>query len=217
MTVIAIDGPAGAGKSTVARRAAEELGFSFLDTGAMYRAVALAVLRAGVDPAEREDVARVAGSAHVSIEGERVRLGAEDVSRAIRGADVDRVVSVISAYPEVRSAMVEAQRTAARRGDVVIEGRDIGSVVVPDADVKVFLTAALEERAARRWQQEAAGRDTSRSIEEVERDIARRDAGDMSRADSPLIKAEDAVVVDTTGRTIDDVVREIVALAERRS
>lgn len=213
MTVVAIDGPAGAGKSTVARRVAAELGLTYLDTGAMYRAVALAARRAGISEADGRALGRLASGLALSLEGDRVLLDEEDVSRSVRAPEIDKIVSRISAFPEVRRAMTEKQRAAAARGGVVIEGRDIGSVVIPDAPVKIYLTASLEERASRRWSQERGRGDRDRTVEEVAAGIAERDRDDMGRSDSPLLRAEGARVVDTTGRTIDEVVREIVELA----
>jgi cytidylate kinase len=207
MRVIAIDGPAGSGKSTVAREVARRLGLDWLDTGAMYRAVALAALRRGIDPADAEAVARLAASVAIEV-GERVHLDGEDVTAAIRGPEVDRAVSVVAANPAVRAEMVRRQRAwAAARGGGVVEGRDIGSVVFPDAALKVYLTASGEERARRRAAQ-LGGRDAG----EVAADIARRDRLDAGRAASPLTVPPDAVVIDTTDRTVADVVGTIVGM-----
>jgi cytidylate kinase len=190
---IAIDGPAGAGKSTVARAVAAALGFTYLDTGAMYRAVALATLRGHPDPARAE------------IElGEVVSLDGEDVSLAIRAPEVSEQASVVAADPAVRRALV-----ATHRGDWVAEGRDIGTMVAPDAELKVFLIADPGERARRRAAQIGADPAT------VEREQAVRDERDAARADSPLRAAQDAIEVDTTGLTVDEVVARIVALVRR--
>jgi cytidylate kinase len=193
--VIAIDGPVGSGKSTVARAVAERLGLDVLETGAMYRAVAAAALREGVEPGPEtaDELARIA--ANVDLEADPSEL---------RTPEVNRVVSAVSAEPEVREALVQRQREWAEthRGGVV-EGRDIGTVVFPDAAVKVFLTASEEERARRRGGDEEAA------------DIARRDRLDSTRTSSPLAAADDAVVIDSTGRSVDDIVDEIVALAAR--
>jgi cytidylate kinase len=200
--VIAIDGPVGAGKSTVARAVAARLGLAHLDTGAMYRSVALAALNRGLDPEtmSAEDMARVAAVASLEV-GDRVLLDGEDVTDRLRSPEVGRAVSTVAACPEVRAEMVKRQRAwvAARDGGV-LEGRDIGSVVFPDAAVKVFLTASDEERARRRSGDEDAAA------------LARRDRLDSTRATSPLARAPGAVVVDSTGRSVDDVVDEIVAL-----
>ena len=198
--VIAIDGPAGAGKSTVARAAAQRLGFTYLDTGAMYRAVACRAESAGADPAE------VARSARLEL-GERVQLDGEDVTERIREPWVSEAASRVSADPAVREALVAQQRRILGHGDWVAEGRDIGTVVAPDADVKVFLTAAPEERARRR----AAELGTDAGV--VLREQAMRDERDRSREHSPLAPAVDAVPVDTTGLSLEEVVEQIVTLA----
>jgi len=196
LPVVAIDGPAGSGKSTVARAVARRLGLDYLDTGAMYRSVALAALRGGVDPVDGEGLARLAKQTEV-----------ENTAR-IRAPDVTTIVSTVAAHPEVRAEMVRRQREWVRgRGGGVVEGRDIGSVVFPDADVKVFLTASEEERARRRQRDEAA---PDRAA--VAADLARRDGLDSSRQVSPLRPADDALVIDTTGRTVDDVVEEVLGL-----
>jgi len=196
LPVVAIDGPAGSGKSTVARAVARRLGLDYLDTGAMYRSVALAALRGGVDPVDGEGLARLAKQTEV-----------ENTAR-IRAPDVTTIVSTVAAHPEVRAEMVRRQREWVRgRGGGVVEGCDIGSVVFPDADVKVFLTASEEERARRRQRDEAA---PDRAA--VAADLARRDGLDSSRQVSPLRPADDALVIDTTGRTVDDVVEEVLGL-----
>jgi cytidylate kinase len=195
---IAIDGPAGAGKSTVARAVAVALGFTYLDTGAMYRAVALAGLRGHPDPAG------------ATIEfGDGVWLDGEDVTAAIRAPEVSEQASVVAADTGVRRALVATQQALMRDGDWVAEGRDIGTVVAPDAELKVFLVADPGERARRRAAQMGADPAV------VEREQAVRDERDAARADSPLRAAPDAVEVDTTGLSIDEVVAEIVALARR--
>jgi cytidylate kinase len=209
VTVIAIDGPAGAGKSTVARAVAQRMGFDYLDTGAMYRAVALEALRRGVDPADGVAVGRIASEIDLRVTGERVFIGAEDVSRKIRSAKVTRAVSLVSAHPEVRTQMVRRQREVAAGRDVVVEGRDIGSVVFPDADAKIYLTASIEERARRRTDQLALDRDL---VEDIRTDLRRRDEVDSTRRESPLTRAPDAVEVDSTDKTVQQVVDEIEML-----
>jgi cytidylate kinase len=195
--VVAIDGPAGSGKSTVSRALAARLGVERLDTGAMYRAVAWAALRAGLDPAAGEPVADLARSLAIDV-GERVTADGEDVTEAIRSPEVSRAVSAVAATAEVRTELVDRQRRwVAERGGGVVEGRDIGSVVLPHADLKVYLTASPEERARRRHEEGAAA-------------LARRDAIDSTRAASPLEVADGARVVDTTGRTVDEVVEEVL-------
>jgi CMP/dCMP kinase len=197
--VIAIDGPAGAGKSSVARAAAERLGFTYLDSGAMYRAVA-AASAGGADPAE------VARSARIEL-GERVRLDGEDVTERIREPWVSEAASRVAADPAVREALVVQQRRILAAGDWVAEGRDIGTVVAPDADVKVFLTASPEERARRR----AVELGTDAGV--VLREQTMRDERDRSREHSPLAPAVDAVPVDTTGLSLEEVVDQIITLA----
>ncbi len=194
MRVVAIDGPVGSGKSTVAQAVALRLGLDFLQTGAMYRAVALALLQRG-----DEDAAAVARAVVIDV-GERVTIDGEDVTDEIRRPDVGRAVSVVAADPDVRAELVRRQREwAVEHGGGVVEGRDIGSVVFPDADLKVFLTATPEERARRRDDESAD-------------DVRRRDLVDSTRSASPLVVADGAVVIDSTGRGIDEVVDEIVAL-----
>lgn len=203
--LIAIDGPAGSGKSTVARAVADRLGMAHLDTGAMYRAVALAVLVRGIDPGDDEEVARLACSVDVVV-GDRVLLDGEDVTAVIRGAGVNTVVSSVAANPSVRRALVDRQRAwAEQHGGGVVEGRDIGTVVFPAADVKVYLTASEEERSRRRAAETAAT-----DMAAVASELARRDRLDSSRDHSPLAPADDAVVIDTTGRSVADVVEEVL-------
>ena len=201
MTVVAIDGPAGAGKSSVARAVAAKLGFTYLDSGAMYRAVALAALRAGLAPAQ---VART-----VSIElGERVLLDGRDVTAEIRAPEVSEAASVAASLPDVRAAMVVQQRRLLSHGDWVAEGRDIGTVVAPDAEVKVFLTASPEARAARRADE--LGVDPATVLAEQ----VIRDQRDSEREHSPLRAADDAVTIDTTDLSFDEVVERVVELVD---
>ena len=208
MRVIAIDGPAGAGKSTVAKALARRLGLEYLDTGAMYRGVAFAALRRGVDPSEETAVARVANDVELDVSEKGVLVDGVDASIEIRGPEVTRAVSVVAANPDVRAEMRRRQRAwAESRGGGVIEGRDIGSVVFPDAELKVYLTADPEVRAQRRHKEVSDLR-----YEEVAASIAERDARDEGRAHGPLLESEDAVTLDTTGRTVDDVVAEIVEM-----
>jgi cytidylate kinase len=197
--VVAIDGPAGSGKSTVARAVAAKLGLEVLDTGAMYRAVTALVLAAGIDPADAGAVAAVARDAALEVNG-RVVAGGRDLTDELRTDAVNATVSVVAANPEVRTALVERQRAwiAAHHGGVV-EGRDIGTVVAPGATIKVFLTAADHERARRR-------------AEEPEGSVAARDRIDEGRAASPLRPADDALVLDTTDRDVDAVVDDVLAL-----
>jgi CMP/dCMP kinase len=209
--VIAIDGPAGSGKSTVARAVANALGAGFLDTGALYRAVALAALEAGADISDGRALGEVARRADIAIVGDRVTLNGEDVSEAIRTPEVTAIVSEVSAHPEVRTALIAMQRVLAAQGDVVLEGRDIGTEVVPDADLKVFLTASLEERARRRCRQER-GECNDSDVRAFMESLAARDRADTQRAVSPLRMAADAHEIDSSDMSLDEVVAEIVAL-----
>jgi len=219
MLTIAIDGPAGAGKSTVARKVAAALGYVYVDTGAMYRAVALRCLELGVDVSDPEAVARAARAMEVRLEpagGEpKVFVDGADVTEAIREPRVGEAVSLVAQVPEVREVLVELQRRMGERGGIVMDGRDIGTVVLPSADVKIFLTAAEEERAARRHA-ELVARGERVAYEEVLDALRRRDALDRTRAVSPLVKADDAVEVDSTGRPVESVVAEILELCRER-
>jgi cytidylate kinase len=208
MRVIAIDGPAGSGKSTVARAVADRLGLEYLDTGAMYRAVAYAVLRNGGDPEDVEYVANMARGIQIDVSTDGVFVDGVDATLQIRGPAVTRAVSTVAANPEVRAELVSQQREwAERRNGGVLEGRDIGTVVFPDAELKVYLTADVEVRARRR-----AKEVSDLAYEEVAADIVRRDAYDSGRATDPLTEAEDAINVDTTGLSVDEVVDRVVAL-----
>lgn len=208
--VIAIDGPAGAGKSTVARALAAELGFTYLDSGAMYRCVALAALRGGADPDDGEAITAIASGIAIAFEGERVLLDGEDVSAAIREPRASEASSRVSVHPGVREALVARQRELIAAGRYVAEGRDIGTVVSPDSPLKVFLTAAPEERARRRAAQ--TGEDVA-SVLAAQRE---RDRRDESREHSALGAAADAVELDTTGLSQGRVVEQIAALARER-
>lgn len=222
--VVALDGPSGTGKTTVARRLAGRLGAGYLDTGAMYRVVTLAVLRAGVDPLDADRVATIAADVDFTIgtrpDRSSVTLAGEDVTAAIRTNEINHSVSAVSAVPAVRELLVTRQRkiideVLAETGGIVVEGRDIGTVVAPDAPLKVYLTASPEIRAARRSAQDtAAGRDTTHA--EALASVDRRDRLDSSRAISPLRPAEDAVHVDTSELNIDQVIVALVELASQR-
>lgn len=205
--IVAIDGPAGAGKSTVSRAVAGRLGLTYLDTGAMYRAVTCAVLRAGIDPTDSAAVAAVAADAVIVIRADRVVLDGVDVTAEIRSPQVTAAVSAVAAIPAVRAELVRRQRAwALAMGGGVMEGRDIGTVVFPDAPLKVFLTASPLERARRR------AAEVGGDVDEIAAAIERRDHLDSSRAASPLRAADGSRLVDTDGRTIDEVVEAIVAL-----
>jgi cytidylate kinase len=207
--VIAIDGPAGAGKSTVARGVADALGFTYLDSGAMYRSVALAAQECGVDPGDGPGLGRLAAS--LTIEpANGVLLDGRDVSAAIRAPDVSAAASRVSVHSQVRAAMVERQRELIAGGDYVAEGRDIGTVVSPDSPLKVFLTASEEERARRR------AADTGEPVEAVLQQIRSRDERDREREHGALRPADDSVELDTTGLEAEVVVAKVVALARER-
>ena len=207
MRIIAIDGPAGSGKSTVARALAGRLGLEYLDTGAMYRAVTFAALRRGIDPGEADQVARMVGDLELAVEPDSVLVDGGDATIEIRGPEVSRAVSIVAANAEVRAEMVRRQRAwvVARNGGV-LEGRDIGTVVFPDAELKVYLTADPEVRAQRRSKEVS-----DLSYETVAADLARRDALDQGREVSPLTEAPDAFVVDTTGLDVDEIIEVIAA------
>ncbi|MEV3905481.1 (d)CMP kinase [Mycobacterium sp. NPDC050551] len=218
---IAVDGPAGTGKSSVSRGLARALGARYLDTGAMYRIVTLAVLRAGVDLADTPAIERAAAAVPLSVgydpDEDRAYLDGEDVSGEIRGDAVTRAVSAVSAVPAVRARLVGLQRElAAGPGSVVVEGRDIGTVVLPDADLKIFLTASAEERARRRNDQNVAN-GLPDDYETVLADVRRRDHLDSTRAVSPLRAADDAVQVDTSAMTEPEVVAALTDLVARRT
>lgn len=214
--VIALDGPSGTGKSTVARGLARRLGFRYLDTGAMYRAVTWAVLRDGLDPDDTEAVTALAGRTALGIstdpDDQHVTVDGRPVDREIRSAAVTVAVSPVSAAPGVRTLLVAAQRELIGTGGVVVEGRDIGTVVAPGAALKVFLTASPDARASRRSRQDGTTDRRSTAA-----DLDRRDRYDSSRAHSPLRPAEDAVPVDTTAMGIDEVVQHLVDLARERA
>lgn len=208
MTVVAIDGPAGAGKSTVARAVARALGFTYLDSGAMYRSVALAAAQRGVAPAQAASCARIEFEGDGGGDTSRVLLDGNDVTAAIRTAEVSEAASRAAADPDVRRALVAQQRALLARGDWVAEGRDIGEVVAPDADLKLFLTADPRERARRRAAELGADLDAVLAEQTI------RDERDRQREHSPLRPASGAVVLDTTGLTVDQVVERIVELVQ---
>ncbi|HET6964821.1 MAG TPA: (d)CMP kinase [Acidimicrobiales bacterium] len=218
MTVIAIDGPAGSGKSTVARAVAARLGLDYLDTGAMYRAVAFEAIRRGIDPEDAPTVAELARQLELTVE-DKVTVNGADATVEIRSPEVTRAVSIVAANPEVRQEMVLRQREwAATHGGGVVEGRDIGTVVFPDALLKVYLTASENERAGRRSREMLERRfdQTAADMALVAHEIARRDRLDSTRAASPLTVAEDAVKVDTTGIDAGQVVQRVMDLVAER-
>ena len=205
--IVAIDGPAGAGKSTVGRAVATRLGLQYLDTGAMYRAVTFAALRRGIDPADESDVAALAAAIEMTLDGSSVIVDGVDATVEIRGREVTAAVSAVAANSQVRSELVRRQRSwVAEHGGGVVEGRDIGSVVFPDATLKLYVTASPRVRAERRVA-EIGG-----SVDDVEASIIERDRKDSTRVDSPLMESSDAVVVDTTGSSVDEVVEHVLGL-----
>ncbi len=211
--IIAIDGPAGAGKSTIARRVAERLGFTYIDSGAMYRAVALWAIREKLDPAGTRHMEELAKAAAIEFEpgSSSVRLNGEDVTAAIRTLGVSNAASIVSAIPGVRRALVETQRKMGEEGNVVMEGRDIGSVVFPNAAVKVFLDAHPDERARRRVEQTGEG-----DRDAIAAQIGERDQRDRTRPESPLVQAPDAVYLDSTALSQDEVEEAILKLVRAR-
>ncbi|HEX9713271.1 MAG TPA: (d)CMP kinase [Actinomycetota bacterium] len=212
--VIAIDGPAGAGKTTVARGVARALGIAHLDTGAMYRALTAKALARGVEPTNAAALAELADGTGMTFAADGLVVDGSPVGPEIRGREVNRWVSTVAAHPKVRAALVAMQRRMMAEGEIVAEGRDIGTVVCPDAPVKVFLTASPEERAQRRHAEvEATGEPAN--LEDLRQEITHRDQTDSTRETSPLVPAEDAVLLDTTGKTPEQVVDAIVQMARR--
>jgi len=212
---IAIDGPAGAGKSTIAKRIARQLGFIYVDTGAMYRAMALYLLEQGIDPADHQKIEECCETADISItyqNGEQqVLLNGENVTSRLREEAVGNMASASSANPKVREKLIELQRILAAKVNVVMDGRDIGTQVLPDARTKIYLTASAEIRANRRYDQ-LQKKGIEGSLKEIEADINERDYRDMSRDISPLKQADDAVLVDSSDMTIDEVVNKIIKI-----
>ncbi|MGD1101437.1 MAG: (d)CMP kinase [Terriglobia bacterium] len=217
--VITIDGPAGAGKSTVAQKLAARLGLMYVDSGATYRAAALKVLEAGIDPRDETAVAKLIGATHVQVttgEGEpHVLVDGDDVTARLRTSEVTLAAAQVSRLPEVRAKLIEMQRTFARGRGVVMEGRDIGTVVFPQAQLKVFLKAAVEERARRRLKQDSR-ESREATLEKTAYEIGRRDQLDAERKISPLTPASDAVVIDSTHLQADQVVEQILDLVEKK-
>ncbi|MCI8490974.1 MAG: (d)CMP kinase [Lachnospiraceae bacterium] len=216
---IAIDGPAGAGKSTIARKLAEKLGYIYVDTGAMYRAMALCVLNQGIDAKKEAQVVFAAEEADISIQyqqGEQqVILNGENVTGQIRKEAVSRMASSISVYPAVRKKLVALQQKLAKTADVIMDGRDIGTCVLPDAKVKIYLTASVEARAKRRFL-ELTEKGADCNLDEIKKDIEERDYRDMHREASPLKQAEDAVLVDSSNMNIEEVVEAILNIWQER-
>ena len=214
---VAIDGPAGAGKSTIAKKIAKELGYVYVDTGAMYRALAIHFLKEGLQPEDTEKIKEACKNAVVTLQYEegvqQVYLNGENVTAMLREEVVGNMASVSSAIPEVRAQLLELQRDLARTKDVVMDGRDIGTNILPNADVKVYLTASVEERARRRYV-ELQEKGVACNLEEIAHDIEERDTRDMNREIAPLKQAEDATFVDSSDMSIDEVVETIVNLCK---
>ena len=215
---VAVDGPAGAGKSTIAKLVAKKKGYIYVDTGAMYRGLAIHFLKKGVNPEEKEAVVEACRDAEVTIGYEsgvqQIYLNGENVTDMLRTEEVGNMASRTSAIPEVREKLLELQRSLASEKDVIMDGRDIGTNILPDADVKIYLTASVETRARRRYN-ELKEKGESCDLEEIARDIKDRDERDMTREIAPLKKAEDAVLVDSSDMTIEEVVSEICSLCRR--
>jgi len=215
---IAIDGPAGAGKTTVAREVARRLGYKYVDTGAMYRAVAWKSLRLGIPLSDEDAIVEIAGAMDIDFaegDGSRIFVDSVDVSEEIRAPDVTRLSSPVSAISSVRRHLVAQQRRLAGDGGVVMEGRDIGSVVLPHAEVKVFLTASVEERARRRYEEMRAG-GANAVLYTLKQEIEERDRRDSTRSDSPLVKVPDAVTIDTDGLSVNEVVERVLSLCAEK-
>lgn len=216
---IAIDGPAGAGKSTIAKKISAKLGWIYVDTGAMYRAIALNCIRNEANPSDEASINSVAEASQVKLEygenGQQVILNGENVNGLIRNEQVSKMTSSISIYPKVREKMVALQRELAEAENVVMDGRDIGTCVLPNAFLKIYLTASAEERARRRFI-EYQEKGISANLEELQKEIVERDERDMNREISPLRQAEDAVYVDSSFMTIDEVVEKIISLYNER-
>ena len=217
--VIAIDGPSAAGKSTVARAVAERLGYLYVDSGAMYRAVGLAALEQGLDPHDAEKVAAAAAPLEINLEkaaaGIRVKLDGRDVTEAIRQPRVAQAASVVATIPAVRELLVAQQQRIGAGGGIVMEGRDIGSVVFPRAELKIFVSAAVDERARRRYEQQRE-QGIESALEKTRQEVAERDHRDRTRKVSPLVQAPDAVYLESTAMTTEEVVDVIVRLAEKK-
>jgi cytidylate kinase len=217
LPLIAIDGPSGAGKGTIARAVAARLGYRHIDTGAMYRALAWKALEEGIDPSEEPAVSALAGRARFEIGDGRTSIDGHDVAAAIRNQRIDTAAAIVARHPAVREALIARQRAVGASGGVVMEGRDIGTVVFPAAEVKIFLDASPEERARRRATDPAhASGQGSGAIPDVATALAERDRLDRTRPTSPLVQAADAVVIDTTGLSIDAAVERVLEVVEQR-
>jgi cytidylate kinase len=213
--IIAIDGPSGAGKGTVARAVARALGYRHVDSGAMYRVVGLKALQRGTALDDEPAVAQIARDSQIDVTGSRVAIDGEDVTRAIRTPDIDRAAAAVARLPQVRAALVERQRALGAAGNIVMEGRDIGTVVFPAADTKIYLDAAPEERARRRALDPAHSGGPA-TVTDVATLLTERDESDRTRTASPLYVASDATIIDTTGKAVEEVVAEVLVVVKRK-
>ena len=217
---IAIDGPAGAGKSTIAKAVSENLAFIYIDTGAMYRAMALFILRNDIEPEDIESISKVYKDVDIKIDyinkEQQIYLNNENVTKIIRGEEIGNAASAVSKHLIIREKMVELQQKLARNENVVMDGRDIGTVVLPKADLKIYLTASAEERARRRHQ-DLQNKGINEDIDEIKKDIIARDNQDMNRKNSPLKQAEDAIKVDSSAMSIEEVVSVILELFNEKN
>jgi cytidylate kinase len=214
LRIVTIDGPAGSGKSTVARAVAARTGLRYLDTGLLYRAIALFLSRKGIPPTEKDSLRTALEDLQLTLEGDRVRIGAEDVSEALRKPEIDRIVSLYAALPSVRKRLLHLQQSQAVLPGLVADGRDMGSVVFPEAGLKIFLTAGAEERARRRFLEQSS-KGEKVLFEQVLSDVLSRDETDSTREIAPLSVPKNAIVVDTTEKTVEQVVKEILRLIDR--
>ncbi len=213
---VAIDGPAGSGKSTISKRAAQILGFEYIDTGAMYRALTLKVLNNGLDPKNSDQVISLLGETDIDFIDNHIYLDGEMVDEAIRQNKISQNVSYIAAIKEVREAMVKIQQNMSKSKSIIMDGRDIITVVLPNADFKIFVTASVEERSRRRYKELLEKGETNISLDLIKRDIERRDFIDSNREVAPLVKTEESILLDTTDKTIEELVNTIVSLVKRR-
>lgn len=215
--VIAVDGPAGAGKSTVAKKIADKLNILYIDTGAMYRAVTLNIIENNIDLNDDKSIQKLLETIEITLKGDKIYLNKNDVSQNIRSNKVNRLVSPVSAMPIVREKLVKLQRDMASLNSVIMDGRDIGTNVLKNADVKIYLTASIDERAKRRYlEMKEKNIVADLDLDAVKKDIAMRDKIDSERTLNPLKKAEDAIVVETTDKSIDEVVNEIIDIVSKK-